>query len=430
MGPVCNKYIATVKDTLMKLFSDFYELGSRLTIQRLIFVILGVSSFLSFFSLFFLAWNTQRTLESEVQRDLSDFVEDSESVIARIAERFTLAAETVARDRAIQYRIDNPNASVDVTTPIAKQKILFRFETAFLFTDSGRLLRSDTPDSSFLVNPQFQKMVADATRFKSAQVVILESFIYQRPVFFVALRVIGQERSGVIVYGKVLDEEFLKSLFPSEKRGVFFITDKGRVSSSNIQDAKIHQVITTLITDIMERVNITSDHFVKIVNTDKFHGAIHVTILFLGPNPIGKVGFFIDASELFALQRNIVIITLFFLLFIIVFFIVVLLIVNRILLGPMRAITDGISKMSHGALTTRIRVFGTRELHEISSSFNTMAESIEKSQAELETKIRERTKELESNVQRLERMNTLMVGREIRMIEFKKEIEELKKKTQ
>jgi len=46
---------------------------------------------------------------------------------------------------------------------------------------------------------------------------------------------------------------------------------------------------------------------------------------------------------------------------------------------------------------------------------------------ELESKVAERTKELEGRVKELERMNEIMVGRELKMAELKAEIETLKK---
>ena len=46
----------------------------------------------------------------------------------------------------------------------------------------------------------------------------------------------------------------------------------------------------------------------------------------------------------------------------------------------------------------------------------------------LEIKVNERTCELESRVKELERMNKVMIGREIKMIQLKKEIEKLKNK--
>ncbi len=46
---------------------------------------------------------------------------------------------------------------------------------------------------------------------------------------------------------------------------------------------------------------------------------------------------------------------------------------------------------------------------------------------ELERKVNERTKALADRVEELESLNRTMVGREMKMIELKKEIEDLKK---
>lgn len=54
-------------------------------------------------------------------------------------------------------------------------------------------------------------------------------------------------------------------------------------------------------------------------------------------------------------------------------------------------------------------------------------EKIKKLNEELEQKVKERTKELEEKYSELERMNKLFVGRELRMVELKKTIEQLKK---
>jgi len=44
----------------------------------------------------------------------------------------------------------------------------------------------------------------------------------------------------------------------------------------------------------------------------------------------------------------------------------------------------------------------------------------------LEEQVKERTKELQKKVESLDKMNKLMIGRELKMVELKKEIKELK----
>jgi len=55
-------------------------------------------------------------------------------------------------------------------------------------------------------------------------------------------------------------------------------------------------------------------------------------------------------------------------------------------------------------------------------------ERLAKYSSELEAKVIERTKELEKRIEQLEILNKTMVGRELKMIELKKEIDSLKKK--
>lgn len=118
-------------------------------------------------------------------------------------------------------------------------------------------------------------------------------------------------------------------------------------------------------------------------------------------------------------------------------------------------------KVSEGNLEQRVEIKSDDELGYLSKIFNQMMENIGKSQSnlkktekqleqsniELETKVKERTaelenlknnlekitvertKELENKINELERFKELSVGRELKMIELKKEIERLKKIT-
>lgn len=57
---------------------------------------------------------------------------------------------------------------------------------------------------------------------------------------------------------------------------------------------------------------------------------------------------------------------------------------------------------------------------------NEYAKELKKSAKKLKEEARERTKELEARIDELEKFHRLTVGRELKMIELKKEIEKLK----
>jgi len=137
---------------------------------------------------------------------------------------------------------------------------------------------------------------------------------------------------------------------------------------------------------------------------------------------------------------------------------------------PIRQLTDATRKIAEGKLDTRIEVKTGDEIEYLSTSFNKMTielkkyrEYLEKAKEVLETRVKERTKELEEarsvleikvqartkelktlteslevqvtkrtkelqgRIDELERFHKLTVGRELQMVEMKKEIQNLKK---
>ena len=55
-----------------------------------------------------------------------------------------------------------------------------------------------------------------------------------------------------------------------------------------------------------------------------------------------------------------------------------------------------------------------------------LQETIQKEKEKLEETVSEKTRELQEKVSELEKMNAFMVGRELKMLELKKEIDELR----
>lgn len=120
---------------------------------------------------------------------------------------------------------------------------------------------------------------------------------------------------------------------------------------------------------------------------------------------------------------------------------------------PIDQLTKGAEIIGGGNLNYRIKIKTGDEIEELADSFNQMAENlehfklvIEESKANLEIKVevrtkelreltetleeqvKERTKTLRERVNELERFHKLTIGRELRMIELKKEIKKNKKR--
>ncbi len=105
--------------------------------------------------------------------------------------------------------------------------------------------------------------------------------------------------------------------------------------------------------------------------------------------------------------------------------------VSRLISKNIRKVRDAALEISSGNFRGKILVRSKDEIGELATAFNTMADRLQ----ETRQKVNERTQELEKakNISEekageLERMNKFMVNRELKMVELKKEIEDLKKR--
>lgn len=102
---------------------------------------------------------------------------------------------------------------------------------------------------------------------------------------------------------------------------------------------------------------------------------------------------------------------------------------------PVISLRDAAAEIGEGNLDEKIKVKTKNEIGQLASAFNKMTSDLKKSKRELEKyseslemKVKKRTKELEQKNEELARFNRLAVGRELRMVELKKKIEELEGK--
>lgn len=92
--------------------------------------------------------------------------------------------------------------------------------------------------------------------------------------------------------------------------------------------------------------------------------------------------------------------------------------VTKYITAPIEKLNQAAIDITKGKLETRVNITNNDEVGDLSKNFNKMTKTIEESQRNIEAKVKERTEDLE-------KLNKFMTGREIKMIELKKRIEEL-----
>lgn len=95
---------------------------------------------------------------------------------------------------------------------------------------------------------------------------------------------------------------------------------------------------------------------------------------------------------------------------------------------PISSLVEGTRVVAEGNLDHQLQSTSDDELGVLACAFNNMTAKLKKSYTDLEEKVKQRTEELNQKVEELERMNKLMIGRELKMTEMKNEIDTLKTK--
>jgi methyl-accepting chemotaxis protein len=122
--------------------------------------------------------------------------------------------------------------------------------------------------------------------------------------------------------------------------------------------------------------------------------------------------------------------------------IITILFMQNIIIKPLKILAFGLKQVQEGNLETKLDVRKKDEMGKIAVAFNSMTSDLKKSTEELEGKVKERTKELETkNLEQeklnqellkkyrdIEGMNKVMIDREMKMIELKKKVAAMSKK--
>lgn len=92
--------------------------------------------------------------------------------------------------------------------------------------------------------------------------------------------------------------------------------------------------------------------------------------------------------------------------------------VTKFITRPIEKLSQAAISVTKGELDTQVNITNNDEIGDLAKNFNKMTKTIKESQKNTETKIKERTEDLE-------KLNKFMTGREIKMIELKDKIKEL-----
>ncbi|MBU1118314.1 HAMP domain-containing protein [Patescibacteria group bacterium] len=95
---------------------------------------------------------------------------------------------------------------------------------------------------------------------------------------------------------------------------------------------------------------------------------------------------------------------------------------------PIEKLKKATKKYAEGEFDYTVDIYTRDEMHDLGKSFNDMALQIKKSKDFLEKEVDRRTSELREKNAELMKTNKLMVGRELKMVELKKMVQECERK--
>lgn len=103
-------------------------------------------------------------------------------------------------------------------------------------------------------------------------------------------------------------------------------------------------------------------------------------------------------------------------------------IILSVFMKPLNVFKNTAKEIIKGNLEARVNISNKDEIGEFAADFNKMTQNLSDSIKNIEKEVNNKTKDLEKALVDSEKLNKLMVGRELEMIRLKKEIADLKEK--
>ena len=139
----------------------------------------------------------------------------------------------------------------------------------------------------------------------------------------------------------------------------------------------------------------------------------------------------VDLSEAQQPLQNVLITTIVVSIFSILLAIMIALVVSRSISEPLQQLSQAVQEISSKGIYGKVKLDNLdpgSELGVLTENFNDMSNKLGDLYKNLDKKVKEETKKFEKALAESDRLNKYMVGRELKMMELKKQIEELEKK--
>lgn len=392
-------------------------------------------------AVYFIVKKTILDLEKE---GLGILVYDSTAEIKRAFLDSEMLTTTIAKQPEIVKYLDNPvGQDEEVLKLLNRYNIEDRYSAIYLLSRTGKALVSTDPifvGNSYNFRTYFEEAINGRVAIDFALGETSKKFGYytSSPV-----RNENQEITGVVVT-KLKPENIHQLVHQSGITGLghVMLTDAfGVILYSDLPNrifkslGSLNQFERSSIekTKKYEGINITALDYkpvYELIKENKKTGMLEFydeedsAKEVLAFSRVGNLPFFLvyeEQDKYFsssALNVSLVL-SLFVLLAAIMATFVIVVLIRRFL-SPLSSISEVLKEVGQGKMDKRIQVISNDEFGEVVRVFNDMIGRLKNVREEVEGKIIARTSELE-------KFNNLMVGREMKMIELKKEIENLKK---
>lgn len=382
----------------------------------------------------------------DVEREnLLVLAKNSTLEIVRVLTDTKSVAETIVRQPEIKKYFDEPSVQdVDVLKLLYRYDINDRFSSIYVISRSGETLISTDPSfvgQNYSFREYFRNALAGNETVEVAVGVTSNELGYY---IAVPVRNNNGDISGVLVLK--LKAEIINSLVNvsglSNSGHVMLVDDHGIVTYSD-KSERTYKSLGSL--DPLERKEIEKlkkypnrniialdyGFVLEKIREKKKAGVLDIydkidsNQEILAYSQVGDYPFYLifeEENKNFSLSafRISFILGLFVFISAILAAIIIVITARRFL-RPMNKILKFLRDISSGNVGKKIDIKTGDELEELSDVFNEMSDKIKEAKENIEKKVEQRTKELE-------KFNNLMVGRELRMIELKEEINDLKKK--